>query len=263
MHFAIGRSAVTPLRREPSNRAEQVSQIVLGETARILERRETWWRIEAEPDGYAGWAHSGYLFGATREQGAAWRSSATGWSRGAVLDIDGIRQPVPVRSRLLPADDGWRLPDGKRGRCVKGEIVTARDEQAAAILIPPSEWARQYFLGAPYQWGGVTPWGVDCSGLVQTTYAARGTMLPRDSREQAKLGEPVALNSIRPGDLLFFAEDGERITHVAFAAGEESLLHSTIACGCCLIEPWGPGSRAEVLRDQLVAARRYPEYGDI
>ncbi|MGH7657900.1 MAG: NlpC/P60 family protein [Gemmatimonadales bacterium] len=261
MHFAIGRSAITPLRREPSNRAEQVSQVVLGETARILERRETWWRIEAEPEGYAGWGHSGYLFGATEEQGAAWRSSAMGWSRGAVLDVEGVRQPAPLRSRLLPAGEDWRLPGGKRGRCIEGEIVPAHEEQAAAGLVPAYEWARRNFLGAPYQWGGVTPWGVDCSGLIQTTYAARGIALPRDSREQAKIGDAVDHDAIRPGDLLFFAEDGERITHVAFVMERDMLLHSTIACGACVAEPWGPGSRAEVLRDQLVAARRFPEEG--
>ena len=61
----------------------------------------------------------------------------------------------------------------------------------------------------------------------------------------------------RPGDLLFFrGESGDRITHVAFAAEEDTLVHSTVACGGVLMEPWLPGSRAAALRDRLVAVRR-------
>src|SRR5205823_11360540 len=94
------------------------------------------------------------------------------------------------------------------------------------------EWAARRFLGAPYQWGGVTPWGVDCSGLVQTTFAARGLVLPRDSAQQATAGDEVATAALGAGDLLFFrGESGNGITHVAFAAAGETLVHATVACG--------------------------------
>jgi cell wall-associated NlpC family hydrolase len=67
----------------------------------------------------------------------------------------------------------------------------------------------------------------------------------------------VDLAGPEPGDLLFFrGESGDRITHVAFAAEGNALIHSTVACGGVLIEPWLPGSRAAALRDRLVAVRR-------
>ena len=113
------------------------------------------------------------------------------------------------------------------------------------------------FAGAPYQWGGVTPWGVDCSGLVQTTFAARGVLLPRDAALQVEHGVPVAVEDIRPGDLLFFrGESTERITHVAFAAEGDGLVHSTLACGGMVAESWRAGTRAAPLRERLVAVRR-------
>jgi cell wall-associated NlpC family hydrolase len=66
----------------------------------------------------------------------------------------------------------------------------------------------------------------------------------------------VATDAAEPGDLLFFSESGPRITHVAFAGDDDTLVHSTLSCGGFLVESWKPGSRAAHLREQLVAIRR-------
>jgi cell wall-associated NlpC family hydrolase len=96
--------------------------------------------------------------------------------------------------------------------------------------------------------------------LVQTTFAARGVALPRDSAQQAGHGTTVSPDAIRPGDLLFFrSETGAGITHVAFAAEGDTLVHSTLACGGTLAEPWLPGTRAGSLRERLVVVRRLEE----
>jgi cell wall-associated NlpC family hydrolase len=81
--------------------------------------------------------------------------------------------------------------------------------------------------------------------------------LPRDSAQQAGCGERIPLDEIEPGDLLFFkGETSNGITHVAFAAGADTLVHSTLPCGGVLIESWLPGTRAAGLRERLVAVRR-------
>jgi cell wall-associated NlpC family hydrolase len=189
--------------------------------------------------------------------GEEWRSTATGWSEGAVLRIGAAHLPLPLRARVVLTEDGVRLPDGRRARLVSGSVREASDLVSAARAKAPERWALEYFQGTPYQWGGVTPWGVDCSGLVQTTFAARGTVLPRDSSQQVHCGTAVSLTAIQPGDLLFFrSESGSAITHVAFAAEGDSLVHSALACGGALSEPWLPGQRAAGLRERLVAARR-------
>ena len=253
----IGLAAVTPVHREPNLRAEQVTQLVLGETGRILETEGVWRRVRLDLDHYEGWAHVGYLLETDHEVARAWRETASGWSEGAVAEAeDGRILRLPVRSRVGLVSPRVDLPNGHRATLTAG-VVTPHDRVAArARASSPDLWALKNFAGAPYQWGGVTPWGVDCSGLVQTAFLARGVLLPRDAAQQALKGDPVQLGEHRPGDLLFFSDDGVHVTHVALAGPSDALVHSTVACGGVVLEPWGRGTRAAALRDQLVAIRR-------
>jgi cell wall-associated NlpC family hydrolase len=234
-----------------------VSQLVLGETGRVEEPSGEWRRITAELDGYGGWMHAGYVVETDAATADCWRAEAGGWSLGATLRVGGRRIRLPLRARVATAGAQVRLPDGTGGELVEGEVPPAEAVAAAARMQPAERWALEHFEGAPYEWGGVTPWGVDCSGLVQSAFAARGMRLPRDAALQVEHGAPVVLEAARPGDLLFFrGESGDRITHVAFAAEGDALIHSAVACGGVLLEPWGPGSRAAGLRERLVAVRR-------
>jgi gamma-D-glutamyl-L-lysine dipeptidyl-peptidase len=183
--------------------------------------------------------------------------------RVAVDAMGGDRAPEEIVAGALAAatDDVTPVLYGPRDvlepLAPSLSIVHAEQVVANARAQPPERWAFEYFAGTPYQWGGVTPWGVDCSGLVQTTFAARGIALPRDSAQQANQGASVPLDGIRPGDLLFFrGESTSRITHVAFSGDGDTLVQSTLACGGTLVEPWHPGTRAATLRERLVAVRR-------
>lgn len=253
----IARSAVVPLYAQPSLRSEQVSQLVLGETGRVEERSDSWRRITVELDGYHGWVHAGFVVEADDVVADRWREKAVAWSLGATVRIGGRRVPLPLRARVAVDSNHIHLPDGSVAELADGQVPPASEVTSAARAQPPERWALEQFEGAPYEWGGVTPWGVDCSGLVQTAFFARGTRLPRDAALQVECGMLVDLDAAKPGDLLFFRGDrGDRITHVAFAADAETLVHSTVACGGALRESWLPGSRAAVLREKLVAVRR-------
>jgi len=251
-------AALAPLLAEPVARAEQVTQLVLGESAAVLERQGEWRRVRTRADGYEAWVHRGYLRELADGQADEWIARANLWSEGAELDAGGALVRLPLRARVAAAGEELLLPDDRRARVVRGRVRAFDAVAAEALALPPEEWAARHFMGAPYQWGGVTPWGVDCSGMVQTTYAARGVAVPRDSAHQAEVGEPVPLHAVRPGDLLFFrGESGPRISHVAFAGADDTLVHATLACGGVLREPWGEGTRAAPLRARLVAARRW------
>ena len=257
MPSVIARAAVAPVLAQPAVRAEQVTQLILGESAAVVERTGDWRRVCTHADGYDGWIHSGYLSEVDDSAAGEWRSRANGWSEGAVLRVGGAPMALPLRARVVLESDAVLLPDGRRARVTGGCVREMREVVSASRAKAPERWAFEYFLESPYQWGGVTPWGVDCSGLVQTTFAARGIALPRDSAQQVAHGTAVPVDAIRPGDLLFFkSESGSAITHVAFAGEADTLVHSTLACGGTLVEPWLPGSRAAGLKQRLVAVRR-------
>jgi gamma-D-glutamyl-L-lysine dipeptidyl-peptidase len=257
MLSVITRAAVAPVLAGPSVRAEQVSQLVLGETAALVECDGEWRQICTDTDGYAGWVHGGYLIQVEGGRAEEWRSRARGWCEGADLQAGDTHRVLPLRARVELRNSFVVLPDGAQATVTRGAIQEFQIVSRTARAQPPERWALERFNGAPYQWGGVTPWGVDCSGLVQTTFAARGVALPRDSSQQVGCGEAVDLASIQPGDLLFFrGESGQAITHVAFAGEADTLVHATLACGGVVNEPWIPGTRAAGLRERLVAARR-------
>lgn len=251
----ICRAPVAPVLADASLRAEQVTQLVLGETGTILERRAEWLRIRADIDGYEGWVHQGYVLATSRA--SQWRESATAWSDGARVVSNGVPTVLPLRARVILEEGAVRLPDERLAVVVEGSVREVREVRRAAQAVTPDAWAWEAYASAPYQWGGVTPLGVDCSGLVQTTFAARGVSLPRDGWQQAAIGAAVPLEAARPGDLLFFhGEATDRITHVAIYAGNDVIVHSTVGCGEVVRESWSAGSRAAPLRERWVSARR-------
>lgn len=255
----VGIAAITPLLAGATVRAEQVSQLVLGETAELRGAVGDWRRLRGTHDGYEGWAHRGYLRELDAPALEAWRGA--GWSYGAELDAGGERVCLPLRARVVLENGRMVLPDGRTGRLVSGSVAPRAAAIADAQTMTPDDWAARYFLGTPYQWGGVTPWGADCSGLVQTTFAARGVAVPRDAHDQAGAGLAIPLEQARAGDLLFFrGETGDRITHVAFLSGAGALVHSTIARGGVVHEAWRDGTEAWArLRARLVVVRRFEQ----
>ncbi len=141
-----------------------------------------------------------------------------------------------------------RLADGSEIALPLGAILDADEEVVHGIAMNHRARTRYFapdgdsiaqravelFRGASYQWGGVTPWGCDCSGFVQTIYALHGIQLPRDAWMQGERGLDTGADpaELRAADLLFFSdrEDG-RITHVALSLGRQRIVHLSLANG--------------------------------
>src|SRR6476660_8784149 len=83
----IARAAIVPMFAEPSLRAEQTSQLVLGETATVLETASDWRQVRTRLDRYEGWVHAGYFAQVSDAEADAWWTDATAWSLGASVRV--------------------------------------------------------------------------------------------------------------------------------------------------------------------------------
>ena len=111
--------------------------------------------------------------------------------------------------------------------------------------LSPAVDVAQQFLGVPYVWGGESPSGFDCSGLVQYAYGQLGVSLPRVAADQARVGQPVAgLAEARPGDLVAF---GDPVDHIGIYAGN----------GLMVVAPkTGDVVKVQPIHDEPTAIRR-------
>jgi cell wall-associated NlpC family hydrolase len=92
------------------------------------------------------------------------------------------------------------------------------------------------FRGTPYRYGGSDPSGFDCSGFVQWVFALHGTALPREVRDQYRVGRDIDRDDVRPGDLLFFETVSRGASHVGIALGDGEFVHAPSSRGVVRVE---------------------------
>ncbi len=236
---------------EPRVASAPISQLLAGRVLEVCEERDDWYRVRG-PDAYEGWMHRGYV---SRDSVAA----APPRVRPTHISLGCETTSSAGRTRKMPL--GAYLLDGER--VVSGEAIKLgeKDARFPSDVGAITRSALSYFAGTSYVWGGVTPWGCDCSGLVQSTYWLHGTQLNRDAWQQAQQGVEVEgpLLDARIGDLLFFSDRIDQyITHVAISLGHGRLVHLALGRGGFAVEQLDDDADPYVrkLHERFVTVRR-------
>ena len=216
MHYAICTLATVAMRKQPDLVSEMVSQLLFGEHYLVLEEQPLFQKVRSAHDGYEGWI-------TTRQGEAISKEAFQSLSDNPPPILRDLVAPAQLDDRQLHLVRGSHMPaeiNGKQLTCA-GKISTGEEPNLEADQL---EHLAIDYLHTPYLWGGRSPFGIDCSGFTQMIFKFFNHSLPRDSREQVKVGRPVfRLSDARPGDLAFFFE---KTAHVGLITSE-GILHAS------------------------------------
>jgi hypothetical protein len=219
--------SIIPIRLQPSDKSEMVSQLLFGETYTILDELNSWVLIRTDFDHYEGWIDQKVVLPA----GDLFLQAHQGEKKIMLEDISALATDLEnsetlhlVRGSILPLYDEGKFRINERLFVLNGSVCIIPDSPASKGII---EHALKY-LNSPYLWGGKSPFGLDCSGFVQMVHKANGCILPRDAHQQANLGESISfISEAQPGDLAFFENGSGNIIHVGIMLGSDRIIHAS------------------------------------
>jgi len=220
--FGICNLAIIPLRFEPSDKSEIVSQVLFGEHFEVLEQLKQWSKIKLQYDDYEGWVDS-------KQYQIISESEYNQLSEDAiVLNADLVEYITAPNNLLLPITLGSSLSFLSHGD-INTSNFNFEGTKISGIKSKNCLLNTAFmFLNAPYLWGGKTPFGVDCSGFTQMVYKLNGYKLMRDASQQSKQGEALSfIEESEPGDLAFFDNEEGNIIHVGIIMDDNYIIHAS------------------------------------
>ena len=222
-----------PLRSEPFHKAEQTSQLLFGEKAEIIEvNNREWAKIRCQYDGYEGWCKHSQLTEIPRREYRKVTKYLSSTHSGKITFESGDMS-LPLGSDLIRLQKGEMKPAFESGKFKGKKINHAKTDLSADNLIA----AAKKYMHAPYQWGGRSIAGIDCSGLTQMAFKLCGHKIPRDAAQQANRGALVDfLQHAECGDLAFFDNKDGNIVHVGILIDNKTIIHATDASGRVIID---------------------------
>lgn len=273
--FAINHCTVTPVRQEPSEGSEQLTQLLFGEVCEVLDQLPRWTKIRSTVDGQEGWVDfkmltptdTQYPISNTRTTVAVPMAIATAMETGEELMLT-------LGTRLPNYSHGTFEVLGKQYLINPSSVNTVLSTASIASDLPSTGanadlqrsdliTIAQTLLNAPYLWGGKNLMGMDCSGFTQVVYAAMGVNLLRNAREQMTQGVLVpSLAEAQPGDLAFFDHadrdpKATNISHVGLLLSPTEIIHCSGCVHVDTIDEQGIRLPNGELTHHLVQINRY------
>jgi hypothetical protein len=230
---AVVRVACANIRKEPSSLAELVTQALFMDRLKLIAKKGTWYevRVVSQHD-YPGWVEQGLAETPVLDLSASDMKAETlvvvcrgtrvfpadtaAGDSGISLLVGTYLQTVLQESGrakvLLPSGDGWVDTD----KCARLSVL--RQLRDSALRSSVVRWAKS-FIGVPYKWGGITQYGLDCSGLVYLCYRLNGMLLERDAIPQYNAGNKVGEDGLQSGDLVYFTTYKPGASHTGIYIG--------------------------------------------
>ncbi len=216
--FGICLQTLIPLRSEPSESAELETQILFGELYSVKEQTEKWVLICLESDKQEGWIDRKLLVRIDDKQKESLKNSKK------II----ISEPITIASKneeplILVA--GSTFYYNQQDSFIFNDVKYCINNQPANNDI--IETAKK-FINSPYLWGGKSALGIDCSGFSQVVFKTLGVQLPRNASQQVNLGETIQfIDQAQKGDLAFFGNEEEKITHVGIIIDKNTIIHAS------------------------------------
>ena len=216
MDFGICHLGLIPLRLESHHKSEMVSQLLYGDSYKILEKKKKWLKIRMEWDGYEGWIPknqsnqiSKINYNNILESHYAISTDLINY----VTTYENLIFPILIGSDLRALEFLNHRLEGNQKSINSDKKLLSK----TAFM----------YLNAPYLWGGRTPLGIDCSGFTQMIYKINGIRLKRDAYQQAEQGQTLSfIEESEAGDLAFFDDKEGNISHVGILLGNNLIIHA-------------------------------------
>ena len=223
MRYGICNLSIVPIRIEPSETSEMVSQLLFGEHFKVLDNKKKWSKIRLQFDSYEG-----YIDNKQFEEISEDQYTSLG-RENPILSAELIDFITDIKGNLSTICIGSTLPHYSANKITYNSAEFSYEGATIA-----NKKDKQYiiknafmYLNAPYLRGGKTPFGIDCSGFTQMVYKLCGHQLLREAKQQATQGSVLSfIEESEPGDLAFFDDTEGIITHVGIIMKDNYIIHA-------------------------------------
>jgi hypothetical protein len=225
VNVGICKLSLVPVRREPADRSEQLTQLIFGECYEVLQTQDKWLQIRTVADDYQGWMDVKQHTPVSDAYYQEWATVEHPRSMDIVQTVSGADVVIPIMlGSRLPFFDGINIRVGDEKMVYNGRATNPALPYRENFL----QKMALLFLKAPYVWGGKSVFGLDCSGFVQQVYGLCGYSLLRDAYQQVVHGQEVHfVTQTRPGDVAFFDNEEGRIVHVGIVLEDQQIIHAS------------------------------------
>lgn len=227
MKHGIATLSIIPVRKDPSETCEMVTQLLFGELFEILKGNNKWQYIRTLQDDYLGWIDAKMSTVLDKRHFNRIIKNKPFISNdlfSTITDQGNSRQTIVAGSSI----HGYNGKKSFRFNNISYRVLNnfSHPGQHDARSLITSNALK--FLNSPYLWGGRSPVGIDCSGFTQIVYKMSGLNIPRDASQQVRHGVAVDfVNEAHPGDLAFFDNADGVIIHTGIILDQGRIIHAS------------------------------------